>query len=107
MIKNLAIGPLGPCRNGQNFIDEGLLSVGGICYITVYLLHRLLHREHFHDLYPRELIIVAMCLLRLRHLFHCIEPLLINLSFLISSVHVRRTQHYRNVCRISSNQTYG
>jgi hypothetical protein len=28
MTRNLTIRPLGPCRNGHNCIDEGLLSIG-------------------------------------------------------------------------------
>jgi hypothetical protein len=51
MIINLAIGPLGPCHNGQNYIDEGFLSIGRIRYIIVYLPHRLLRQEHFHELH--------------------------------------------------------
>jgi hypothetical protein len=64
MARNLAIRPLGPRRNGHNHIDEGLSSIGEIHYTTVYLLHRLLHRKHFCELYPSQLIATALCLLR-------------------------------------------
>jgi hypothetical protein len=37
MTRNLVIRPLGPRRNGHNRIDEGLSSIGEICYLVVYL----------------------------------------------------------------------
>jgi hypothetical protein len=54
MIRNLAIEPLGPHRNGQNCIDEGFLSIGMIYYIIVYLSHQLLRQAHFCELYPSQ-----------------------------------------------------
>jgi hypothetical protein len=50
MTKNIAIEPLIPCPNEWNHIDEGLFSVGGVCYDIVYLSCQMLHQEHFCEL---------------------------------------------------------
>jgi hypothetical protein len=67
MTGKLAIRPLGLRRNGHNCIDEGLSSVGEICYTAVYLFRRLLHQEQFCELYPSPLIATTLCLLRSKH----------------------------------------
>ena len=100
MTRNLAIRPLGPCHNGHNRIDEGLVSVG----LSTYYIDCCTENTFVNCI--QELIATTSCLLRstpvllLWALIH--PPELSDLS-----VHVRRTQHHREFSWISSHRSNG